>query len=153
MCSNPAASKGHVRHFFGVRFAWHVLESCCCSSVSQLRTKDWFFMDSKGLLRHFFGVLWFLEPPLDIPPRGWARFAIWGFVLALDLAPGTCRLNLCSTLWARVCVCTDYNAIFDAKLFATMPCGMYASISNGAIGASFAIGALVFYPSRCLRYV
>ena len=56
MCSNPAAvrvfrncgqkivifmdAKGHVRQFFGVRFASHVLESCCCSSVSQLRTKD-----------------------------------------------------------------------------------------------------------------
>ena len=35
-------SKGHVRHFFGVRFAYHVLESCCCSSVSELRTKDCF---------------------------------------------------------------------------------------------------------------
>ena len=34
--------KGHVRHFFGVRSASHVLESCCCSSVSQLRTKDGF---------------------------------------------------------------------------------------------------------------
>ena len=30
-------SKGDVKHFFGVRFAWHVPESCCCSSVSQLR--------------------------------------------------------------------------------------------------------------------
>ena len=35
-------SKGHVRHFFGVRFAYHALESCCCSSVSELRTKDCF---------------------------------------------------------------------------------------------------------------
>ena len=35
--------KGHVRHFFGVRFASHVLESCCCSSVSELRTKDCVF--------------------------------------------------------------------------------------------------------------
>ena len=90
------------------------------------------------------GLLWFLDSSLDIPPRGWARFAIWGFVLALDSAPGTCRLNLCSTLWARVCVCTDYEAIFDAKLFATMPCGMYGSISNGATGAGVAIGALVY---------
>ena len=74
-------SKGHVRHFFGVRFASYVHESCCCSSVSELRTKDcflwipkvtWgtfsacvscccsdkrlFFMDSKGHVRHFFGV-------------------------------------------------------------------------------------------------
>ena len=24
-------SKGNVRHFFGVLFAWHGLESCCCS--------------------------------------------------------------------------------------------------------------------------
>ena len=43
-------SKGHVRHFFGVRFAYHVLESCCCSD------KRLFFMDSKGHVRHFFGV-------------------------------------------------------------------------------------------------
>ena len=35
--------KGHVRQFFGVRFASHVLESCCCSGVSELRTKDCFF--------------------------------------------------------------------------------------------------------------
>ena len=35
-------SKGHVRRFFGVRFAYHVLESCCCSSVSELRTKGCF---------------------------------------------------------------------------------------------------------------
>ena len=71
-------------------------------------------------------------------------------MLALDSAPGTCRLNLCSTLWARVCVCTDYEAIFDAKLFATMP-GMYGSISNGATGAGVEIGALVFYlpPPNC----
>ena len=26
-------SKGNVRHFFGVVFAWHGLESCCCSAV------------------------------------------------------------------------------------------------------------------------
>ena len=26
-------SKGNVRHFFGVVFAWHGLESCCCSST------------------------------------------------------------------------------------------------------------------------
>ena len=37
------ASKGDVKHFFGVRFAWHVPESCC-------------FMDSKGDVKHFFGV-------------------------------------------------------------------------------------------------
>ena len=28
-------SKGNVRHFFGVLFAWRGLESCCCSSVSE----------------------------------------------------------------------------------------------------------------------
>ena len=28
-------SKGNVRHFFGVLFAWHGFESCCCSSVSE----------------------------------------------------------------------------------------------------------------------
>ena len=35
-------SKGRVRHFFGVRFASHVHDSCCCSNVSELRTKDCF---------------------------------------------------------------------------------------------------------------
>ena len=28
-------SKGNVGHFFGVLFAWHGFESCCCSSVSE----------------------------------------------------------------------------------------------------------------------
>ena len=28
-------SKGDVRQFFGVRFAWPGLESCCCSNVSE----------------------------------------------------------------------------------------------------------------------
>ena len=28
-------SKGNVRHFFGVLFAWRGFESCCCSSVSE----------------------------------------------------------------------------------------------------------------------
>ena len=28
-------SKGNVRQFFGVRFAWPGLESCCCSNVSE----------------------------------------------------------------------------------------------------------------------
>ena len=31
-------------------------------------------------------VVAFLDSSLDIPPRGWARFAIWGFALALDSA-------------------------------------------------------------------
>ena len=29
----------NVRHFFGVRFAWHGLESCCCSGVSEPASK------------------------------------------------------------------------------------------------------------------
>ena len=28
-------SKGNVRHFFGVLFAWRGFESCCCSNVSE----------------------------------------------------------------------------------------------------------------------
>ena len=28
-------SKGNVRHFFGVLFAWRGFESCCCSGVSE----------------------------------------------------------------------------------------------------------------------
>ena len=42
-------SKGDVRHFFGVRFAWHGLESCCCSGVSEPA--------SKGLAPIVLGVL------------------------------------------------------------------------------------------------
>ena len=57
---------------------------------------------------------------LHIPPRGWARLAIWRLVLALDLAPGTRRLNFRPTLRARVRVSAGYRTILDAKLFATM---------------------------------
>ena len=39
-------SKGDGKHFVGLRFAWHGLESCCCSSVSEPA--------SKGLLRQWF---------------------------------------------------------------------------------------------------
>ena len=67
-------SKGDVRHFFGVRFAWHGLESCCCLGVSEPASKGlapivlgvlegassnglvFSLMDSKGDVRHFFGV-------------------------------------------------------------------------------------------------
>ena len=67
-------SKGNVRHFFGVRFAWHGPESCCCSGVSEpaskglapmvsepashrrCRTKALFFMGSKGNGKHFVGL-------------------------------------------------------------------------------------------------
>ena len=67
-------SKGDVKQFFGVRFAWHGLESCCCSSVSEpaskglapmvsepashrgCQTKELFFMGSKGDGKHFVGL-------------------------------------------------------------------------------------------------
>ena len=32
-------SKGNVRHFFGVLFAWRGFESCCCSGVSEPASK------------------------------------------------------------------------------------------------------------------
>ena len=32
-------SKGDGKHFVGLRFAWHGLESCCCSSVSESASK------------------------------------------------------------------------------------------------------------------
>ena len=44
-------SKGNVRHFFGVVFAWHGLESCCCSAVLEEASSNGFvssLMDSKG---------------------------------------------------------------------------------------------------------
>ena len=66
-------SKGDVKQFFGMRFAWHGLESCCCSGVSEpaskglapmvselrpqlrCRTKALVFMGSKGNGKHFVG--------------------------------------------------------------------------------------------------
>ena len=53
-------SKGDVRHFFGVLFAWRGFESCCCSGVLERRLPMVLvssLMDSKGDVRHFFGVL------------------------------------------------------------------------------------------------
>ena len=41
-------------------FAWHGLESCCCSAVLEGASSNGFvssLMDSKGNVRHFFGVL------------------------------------------------------------------------------------------------
>ena len=32
-------SKGNGKHFVGLRFAWHGLESCCCSGVSEPASK------------------------------------------------------------------------------------------------------------------
>ena len=67
-------SKGDGKHFVGLRFAWHGLESCCCSSVSEpaskglapmvsepashrgCQTKELFFMGSKGDVKQFFGM-------------------------------------------------------------------------------------------------
>ena len=66
--SSLTASKGNVRHFFGVLFGWHGLESCCCSRDLEGVSSNGFgavriaifissLMDSKGNVRHFFGVL------------------------------------------------------------------------------------------------
>ena len=67
-------SKGNGKHFVGLRFAWHGLESCCRSGVSEpaskrlapmvsepashrgCRTKALFFMGSKGNGKHFVGL-------------------------------------------------------------------------------------------------
>ena len=68
-------SKGNGKHFVGPGFAWHGLESCCCSGVSEpaskarlapmvsepashrgCRTKALFFMGSKGNGKHFVGL-------------------------------------------------------------------------------------------------
>ena len=67
-------SKGDGKHFVGLRFAWHGLESCCCSSVSEpaskglapmvsepashrgCQTKELFFMGFKGDGKHFVGL-------------------------------------------------------------------------------------------------
>ena len=67
-------SKGDGKHFLGLRFAWHGLESCCCSSVSEpaskglapmvsepashrgCQTKELFLMGSKGDGKHFVGL-------------------------------------------------------------------------------------------------
>ena len=59
-------SKGNVRHFFGVLFAWRGLESCCCSGVSEPASKGLAPMVSelrpqlgcrtKGDVKQFFGM-------------------------------------------------------------------------------------------------
>ena len=67
-------AKGNGKHFVGLRFAWHGLESCCCSGVSEPASKRlapmvselrpqlgcWtkalvFIMGSKGKGKHFVG--------------------------------------------------------------------------------------------------
>ena len=98
-------SKGNVRHFFGVRFAWHGLESCCCSGVSEpaskglapmvselrsqlgCRTKALVFMGSKGNGKHF------VEP----------GFAWHGLSILSDLRlQGTCANGFGTSLALRV---------------------------------------------------
>ena len=58
-------SKGDVKEFFGMRFAWRVLASCwfgCFGTgpagvrVFRNRTKALFFMGSKGDVKEFFGM-------------------------------------------------------------------------------------------------
>ena len=59
-------SKGDVKQFFGMRFAWHGLESCCCSGVSEPASKRLAPMVSelrpqlgcrtKGDVKQFFGM-------------------------------------------------------------------------------------------------
>ena len=88
---------------------------------------------------------------LDVPPRGWACFAIGRLVFALDLAMGTRRLDRRVTSRAPVCVPTDYETIPDAKLFTTMTCDLYFTILNGALDGGVAIRALVCCPSRWRR--
>ena len=61
-------SKGDVKHFFGVRFAWHVPESCCCSSVSQLRLQGISANGSACSRGQKIVVLW-------IPKVTWSTFS------------------------------------------------------------------------------
>ena len=96
-------SKGNVRHFFGVRFAWHGLESCCCSGVSEpaskglapmvsepqlgCRTKALVLMGSKGNGKHFVGP----------------GFAWHGLSILSDLRlQGTCANGFGTSLAPRV---------------------------------------------------
>ena len=98
-------SKGNVRRFFGVRFAWHGLESCCCSGVSEpaskglapmvselrpqlgCRTKALVFMGSKGNGKHFVGP----------------GFAWHGLSILSDLRlQGTCANGFGTSLAPRV---------------------------------------------------
>ena len=98
-------SKGNVRHFFGVRFAWHGLESCCCSGVSEpaskglapmvselrpqlgCRTKALVFMGSKYNGKHFVGP----------------GFAWHGLSILSDLRlQGTCANGFGTSLAPRV---------------------------------------------------
>ena len=58
LVSSVMDSKGDVRHFLGVLFAWRGFESCCCSGVLDGASSNgfgiFFIMDSKGDVRHFF---------------------------------------------------------------------------------------------------
>ena len=49
-------SKGHVRHFFGVRFGIPCARILLLFGCFGTADKRLFFMDSKGHVRHFFGV-------------------------------------------------------------------------------------------------
>ena len=61
LVSSLMDSKGDVRHFFGVLFAWSGFESCCCSGVLEGASSNGFgiFFIPKVTfdVRHFFGAL------------------------------------------------------------------------------------------------
>ena len=98
-------SKGNGKHFVGLRFAWHGLESCCCSGVSEpaskrlapmvselrpqlgCRTKALVFIGSKGKGKHFVGP----------------GFAWHGLSILSDLRlQGSCANGLGTSLAPRV---------------------------------------------------
>ena len=98
-------SKGNGKHFVGLRFAWHGLESCCCSGVSEpaskglapmvselrpqlgCRTKALVFIGSKGEGKHFVGP----------------GFAWHGLSILSDLRlQGSCANGLGTSLAPRV---------------------------------------------------
>ena len=103
-------SKGDGKHFVGLRFAWHGLESCCCSSVSEAaskglapmvsepashrgcQTKELFFMGSKGDGKHFCRAAFCLA---------WARILLLFECFGTGLQ-GTCANGFGTSLASRV---------------------------------------------------
>ena len=90
-------SKGHVRHFFGVRFAYHVLESCCCSSVSELRTKGCF--------------LW-------IPKVTWGTFSA---CVLLSMCSNPVAVRVFRNCGQKSCCCSSVSELRTKDCFLWIP--------------------------------
>ena len=92
-------SKGDVKHFFGVRFAWHVPESCCCSSVSQLRLQGISANGSACSWSTFSACVLLGMCPNPAAVRVFRNCASKGFLLMVALAREDKRLLFLPESW------------------------------------------------------